>query len=177
MKNNAQLVHYWNLANLVKSDEAKAAFFEQNEEAFNLDIQQGDDFENCKLSFCAEKGLDDEDTDEFQSNSWESFPKEFKIYAFDYCIKNGIAYESIEASLSVNEITSLISLESLNEKIEDLGITVSEAEDDVMLILERRVKKTGGTASEDDLYDATKQLLVDLRDWLDDNHPDNIQAA
>ena len=54
---------------------------------------------------------------------------------------------------------------------------ISDAEDEVMLILEKRVKKAGRSATEDDLYDATKQLLKDLRDYLDDNHPDNFQAA
>ena len=177
MNYNDQLLHYWKLAQLVKSDPAKVAFFDQNEEAFNLDLEKGNDFENCKHSFCADKDLGQEDTDDFQDNSWESFPHEFKIYAFDYCIKNGIAYENIQSTMTADEIVSLISVEQLNEKIENAGLMVSDAEDDVMLILERRVKKAGRTASEDDLYDATKKLLRDLRNWMDDNHPDNIKAA
>ena len=172
-----QLLHYWKLSKLVKSEDAKAAFFEQNQEAFYLDLRQGEEFENCKHTFSAEKGLDIEETEDFQDNSWESFPREFKIFAFDYCILSGIAYEDVQDTLTVDEIVALISIEKLNEELEDEGLMISEAEDDVMIILEKKVKKTGKSATEDDLYDATKKLLTDLRDWMDDNHPDNIKAA
>ena len=177
MPQQDHLLHYWNLAQLVKSDQAMVAFFNENEEAFYLDGSQGEEFENCKYTFCEENGLDAQDIEDFQDNSWESFPKEFKIFAFNYCIAEGIAYENIQCSMPVDEITSLISIEILHEKLEDEGLMISDAEDEVMLILEKRVKKAGRSATEDDLYDATKQLLKDLRDYLDDNHPDNFQAA
>ena len=177
MPEQNQLLHYWKLSQLVKSEEGKVAFFDENEEAFFLDPTRGEDFENCKYTFCEEKGLSPEETEDLQDNSWQSFPKGFKTFAFDYCISSGIAYEDIEDSISIDEIVSLISVEKLNEKLEDEGLMISEAEDEVMLILEKRVKQIGRSATEDDLYDATKKLLIELRDWMDDNHPDNIQAA
>ncbi|WP_320667053.1 hypothetical protein [Prochlorococcus sp. MIT 1307] len=177
MTKTEQLLHYWKLAQLPKTFNAKVAFFNENEQAFLLDSQEGEDFENCKHSFCSEKGLDKEETEEFQDNSWESFPNDFKAYAFDYCILEGVAYEDVECTLDVAQITSLISVEKLFEKLEDEGISPSEAEDDVMLLLERRLKKAGKSATEDDLYDATQNLLSDLIDWMDDHHPDNIEAA
>ena len=177
MADQPQLLHYWKLAQLVKSNQAKIAFFNDNEEAFNLDPWQGEDFENCKHSFCAEKEFDTEAIEDFQDNSWLSFPEEFKVYAFQYCIEDVLAYESIQESISVEEITSLISIEKLNEQLEDEGLMISEAEDDVMLILEKKLKKAGKNVCEDDLYDATKKLLNELRDYLDDNHPDNLKVA
>ena len=177
MPSTDQLLHYWTLSRLVKSEDAKVVFFDENEEAFNLDVGQGEDLENCKYSFCEAKGFDTEETQDFQDNSWISFPKDFKVFAFDYCITDGIAYEDVQGLTSVDEITSLISLEKLNEKLEDEGVLISEAEDDVMLILERRVKKAGLLATEDILFDATKKLLNDLRDWMDDHHPDNVKTA
>ena len=177
MSENENLLHYWKLSQLVKSEEAKAAFFDDNEEAFYLDINKGEDFENCQYSFCSEKDFNIEETEDFKQKSWKSFPSEFKIFAFDYCIKDGIAYENVKELMTVSEIVSLISIEKLNEKLEDEGLLLSEAEDDVMLILERRIKKSGKDVTEDDLYDATKKILSELRDWLDDNHPENINAA
>ena len=177
MSQKEKLLHYWKLSKLVKSAEAKVVFFDENEEAFYLDSKQGEEFENCKYTFCENKGLASEEADEFQSNSWESFPREFKVFAFDYCIINGTAYDEIQDTMKVNEIISLISLDKLNQKIEEEGLMLCEAEDDVMLLLERRVKKAGRSATEDDLYDATKRLLIDLRNWMDDNHPENTKAA
>ncbi len=177
MTKQEKLLHYWKLAQILKSDEAKAAFFDDNEEAFNLDSPNGEDLENCKYSFFEEKGFSGDQIDDFESNDWSSFPKDFKVYAFEYCIIDGITYENIKDSMSVDEITALIPLETLNEKIESEGLMLSEAEDEIMLILENRIKENNGSALEDDLYDATHQLLSDLRDWLDDNHPDNLEAA
>ena len=45
-----------------------------------------------------------------------------------------------------------------------------------MLSLEKRLKKLGKYATEQDLFDATKKLSVDFINYLDDNHPDNIAA-
>ena len=177
MADQKQLLQYWKLAQLVKSEDAKVVFFDENEEAFFLDAAQGEELENCKYTFCETKGFDSDETEDFQDNSWESFPKEFKVFAFEYCISNGLAYEDIQEAMTVKEIASLISVKDLNEKLEDEGVMVSEAEDDVMLLLEKRVKRAGRAATEDDLFDATKILLSDLRDFMDDNHPDNIQAA
>ena len=177
MSNQSQLLHYWKLSQLVESEDAKVAFFDENEEAFYLDPNQGEEIENCKYTYIADQCLSTEETEDFQDNNWISFPKEFKRFAFQYCIIDGIAYENIQSSMPVDEIVSLISLEKLNEKLEEEGLMISEAEDDVLLILEKRIKKAGRTATEDDLYDATQKLLMDLRDWMDDNHPDNIQVA
>ena len=177
MSEKQQIIHYWKLAKLVRSSEAKIAFFDENEEAFYLDVPQGEEFENCKYSFCEEKALTPEEAEDLQDNSWASFPNEFKVYAFDYCISGGVAYEAIDSPVTIDQIVSLVSIETLNEKIEDQGLMLSEAEDDVMLILEKKLKKLGISATEDDLCDATKKLLQDLRDYQDDNHPDNIKVA
>ena len=177
MSKQENLLHYWKLSKLVQSEKAKLVFFDENEEAFYLDLPEGDEFENCKYTFCEEKGFSSEVAEEFQSESWKFFPNEFKIFAFDYCIANGSAYESIQDTMTANEIASLISFETLNDKMDEEGLMLSEAEDDVMLLLERKVKASGRFATEDDLYDATKKLLTDFRNWLDDNHPENIKAA
>ena len=177
MNNQNDLSHYWSVAQLLKSDQAKVVFFDENEEAFNLVPAQAEELENCKQNYCAEKNWNNQETDDFQELGWEEYPNEFKVFAFDYCIHNGIAYEDIQGSMTVDEISSLISLEKLNEKLEDEGLMISEAEDHVMLILEKKIKKTGRTATEDALYDATKRMITNLRDWMDDNHPDNIKAA
>ena len=177
MTEQEKLQHYWQLAIDIKTDDEKAIFFDQNEEAFSLDPGEGDELQNAKYSFCEEMAFSQDESDDFEENSWKSFPKEFKVYAFNYCILDGTGFEQVKGLLTIKEIVSLVQIEKLNETLEENGISIFEAEEDVMLLLEKKIKRMGRSATEDNLYDATNKIISDLRDWMDDNHPDNIAAA
>ncbi|KGG15512.1 hypothetical protein EV06_1386 [Prochlorococcus sp. MIT 0602] len=142
-----------------------------------MDQNEGDDLQNAKYSFCEEQGYSDQQFNLFDDSAWTELPYEFKVYAFNYCISDGSGYEEIKGLVTIDEITTLLSLEDLNNTLEGEGILLSEAEEEVMLLLEKEIKKRGRSVSEDDLYDATNNIINDLRDWKDDNHPDNLLAA
>ena len=99
--------------------------------------------------------------------------RSFKVFAFDFLLACGKAYSQITSS-SVVEIVKLIAPEKLQEKLDDEGISYngSEAEDEVMFILEKKAKKKGLNVSEDDLESATKIAIQEMRDWIDDHYED-----
>ena len=148
MKEQERIKFYWNLGKEAKTDKEKIEFFNKNEQAFYLDSEDRDEFQNAKLSYCAERNFSDEETDDFDQLSWSSFQSDFKLYAFDYCIFEGIAYSEVQNNLNLDNLVSLISLEKIVEKLEQKGLSLSEAEDEIMLSLEKRLKKLGKYATE-----------------------------
>lgn len=167
-----KIQQYWNIAQLCKTNKQKVTFFDENQEAFNLDPDDGEDAKN---QYWEQNGMDDDDIEEFEENALlgDGYPDEYKIFAFDYLIASGKAFSGITAT-PLDEVVKLISSEKLQEKLDSEGLSYSgsDAEDEVMLILERRAKKKGLNVSEDDLEAATKIAIQDMRDWIDDHYED-----
>ncbi len=165
-----QIQQYWNIAQLCKTNKQKITFFNENQEAFKLDP---DVVEDAKNEYWEQQGMDDDDIEEFEESALlgDGYPDEYKVFAFDFLITSSKAYSTMTTS-SLEEIVGLISPEKLQEKLDNEGISYSgsEAEDEVMLILERRAKKKGLNFSEDVLEAATKNALQEMRDWIDDNY-------
>jgi len=168
-----KIQQYWNIAQLCKSENQKVTFFDENQEAFKLDP---DAEEDAKNEYWEKKGMDDDDIEEFEESALlgDGYPNEYKVFAFDFLIANGKVYSEMTKT-SLDEIVGLISPEKLQENLDDEGIAYSgsEAEDEVMLILERKAKKKGLNISEDDLEAATKAAIQEMRDWIDDNYEMN----
>ncbi len=160
---------YWNIAQLCKNNKQKITFFDENQEAFTLDPEAGEDAKN---EYWEQKGMSDDDIEEFEESALlgDGYPDDYKVFAFDFLITCGKAYSKITSS-SVVEIVKLITPEKLQERLDDEGISYngSEAEDEVMFILEKKAKKKGLNVSEDDLESATKIAIQEMRDWIDDN--------
>ncbi len=163
---------YWNTAQLCKTRKQKITFFDENQEAFKLDPDDGEDAKN---QYWEQNGMNDDDIEEFEEGALlgDGYPDEYKIFAFDYLITSGKVFSGITAT-PMHEIVSLITSEKLQEKLDNEGISYSgsEAEDEVMLILERIAKKKGLTVCEDDLEAATKVTIQEMRDWIDDHYED-----
>ena len=161
---------YWNIAQLCRTKNQKITFFDENQEAFNLDPDAGEDAKN---EYWEQKGMDDDDIEEFEESALlgDGYPDDYKVFAFDFLMANGQAYSKLTTT-SVDQIVKLITPEKLQEKLDDEGISYNEsdAEDEVMLILEKRAKKKGFNVSEDDLEAATKIAIQEMRDWIDDNY-------
>ena len=161
---------YWNIAQLCKTKKQKITFFDENQEAFKLDPEDGEDAKN---EFWEQNGMDDDDIEEFEESALlgDGYPEEYKIFAFDYLITRGKAFSGITAT-PLDKIVKLISSEKLQEKLDSEGLSYSgaDAEDEVMLILERRAKKKGLIISEDVLEEATRIAITQMRDWIDDHY-------
>jgi len=165
-----QIAQYWNIAQLCKTNKQKIAFFDENQEAFNLDPEAGEDAKN---EYWEQKGMSEDDIEEFEESAilGDGYPDDYKVFAFEFLITKGKGYSDM-ASTPLDEIIKLISPEKLQEKLDNEGISYngSETEDEVMLILERRAKKKGLNVSEDDLEAATKTAIKEMRNWIDDNY-------
>ena len=163
---------YWNIAQLCKTNKQKITFFDENQEAFKLDPDAEEDGKN---EYWEQKGMDDDDIEEFEESALlgDGYPAEYKVFAFDFLIASGKVYSSMTKT-SLGEIVGLISPEKLQEKLDNEGISYngSEVEDEVMLVLERRAKKKGLNVGEDDLEAATKIAIQNMRDWIDDHYLD-----
>ena len=168
-----KIQQYWNIAQLCKTDKQKITFFDENQDAFNLDP---DTREDTKNEYWEDKGMNDDDIEEFEESSLlgDGYPDEYKIFAFDFLITKGKGYSEMTKT-DLGEIVGLITPEKLQEKLDEEGISYSssEAEDEVMLILEKKAKKKGLNISEDDLEAATKVSIQEMINWIDDNYETN----
>ncbi len=165
-----KIQQYWNIAQLCKTSNQKIIFFDENQEAFELDPDPEDDAKN---EYWKKKGMDDDDIEEFEESSLlgDGYPDDYKVFAFDYLITTSKVYSNM-ATTSLEEIVALITPDKLQEKLDDEGISYNsaDAEDEVMLILERKAKKKQLNISEDDLESATKVAIQEMKDWIDDNY-------
>ena len=90
---------YWGLAQKCATDGQRIAFFNMYQEAFRLDDGEGEDYDNCIYSYASDEGLSDEKIEELQNLTQANYldaPSKFKIYAFYYCIDDGMAYSNCE---------------------------------------------------------------------------------
>ena len=83
---------YKNLAGLVKTDKDKILFFDQNQKAFFLDAES-DEWFNMMIAYAKKENLEDEKIADLEDMKWNEMPDSLKIFAFEYCILNGLAYE------------------------------------------------------------------------------------
>ena len=56
-----KIKQYWNIAQLCKPNKQKVTFFDENQEAFNLDPDDGEDAKN---QYWEQNGMDDDDIEE-----------------------------------------------------------------------------------------------------------------
>ena len=83
---------YKNLASFVKSDKDKILFFDQNQKAFFLD-PESDEWFNMMIQYAKNEKLEEEKIADLEDMKWNEMPDSLKIFAFDYCISNGLAYQ------------------------------------------------------------------------------------
>ncbi len=85
------IIYYSNLASFVKNDPQKIKFFNQYQKAFFLDDER-DEFENALKEYIKKENLSESQSDQMQDMKWEEMPDSFKLFAFQWCIKEGSAY-------------------------------------------------------------------------------------
>ena len=83
---------YKNLAKLATSNKGKINFFDQNQKAFFLNPESDEWFE--MITEYAKLGkLSNKKIEEIEDMKWNEIPDSLKLFAFDYCILNGEAYQ------------------------------------------------------------------------------------
>ena len=85
--------YYKNLAQLANTDKDKISFFNQNQKAFFLDISSDEWFEMMQ-AYAKQQNLSSDAIEKLEELKWNEMPESLKLFAFDYCIINGAAYEN-----------------------------------------------------------------------------------
>ena len=88
---NYNIYNFWNKAKNCLSDSDKIKFFDENKEAFLLDEDTGEEFDDALCEFCEDNNLSKDQV--IKNNDWI---EEFKLFAFTYCIVHGEAYKDIK---------------------------------------------------------------------------------
>tara|TARA_B100000029_G_C17253952_1_gene843818 strand:- start:119 stop:397 length:279 start_codon:yes stop_codon:yes gene_type:complete len=83
---------YKNLAELAQTDKDKISFFDQNQKAFFLD-PESDEWFNMMIEYAKSQNLEEEKIAELEEMKWTEMPDSLKLFAFDFCILNGLTYE------------------------------------------------------------------------------------
>ena len=84
--------YYKNLAGLAITNKGKVNFFDQNQKAFFLDAAS-DEWLQMMVAYGKVSDLSDEKVTELEELKWNEMPDSLKLFAFDYCIVNGAAYQ------------------------------------------------------------------------------------
>ena len=83
---------YKNLAELANTSKGKINFFDQNQRAFFLEPESDEWFEMIK-EYAKKESLNEKKLEEIEEMKWSEIPDSLKLFAFDYCIINGEAYQ------------------------------------------------------------------------------------
>ena len=89
------------IAKKCKTDDQKIDFFNSYKEAFFIDSKESNfsvkdnmtkDLDDAFYIYANMKRLNETELEELKIMSWNEYPKNFKIFLFDYCIINGQKY-------------------------------------------------------------------------------------
>ncbi len=83
---------YKNLAELATSNKGKINFFNQHQKAFFLKPESDEWFDMMK-EYAKRENLSEEKVEELEETKWNQMPDSLKLFAFEYCIINGEAYQ------------------------------------------------------------------------------------
>ena len=82
---------YKELSRSVVTNEQKISFFNENQKAFYLD-NFSSTWGNMMEAYEKEENLSSQQLNEIEEMQWQDMPEALKIFAYDFCIKNGFCY-------------------------------------------------------------------------------------
>ena len=97
----AQTSIFGEIAKGCRTDPQKIEFFDSSKEAFFTDSDESTssvnedipkDLDDGFYVYANMKKLSETELEELKSLPWREYPKNFKIFLFDFCILNGDAY-------------------------------------------------------------------------------------
>ena len=88
---SSEFEHYKQLSRAVVTDEDIINFFNQHQKAFYLDTFSSS-WSKMMEAYESKENLSSEDASQLEEMQWQDMPKSLKLFAYDYCIKNGFCF-------------------------------------------------------------------------------------
>ena len=83
--------HYKHLSRAVVSNTDKINFFNQNQKAFYLD-NFSSSWYNMMEAYEKQENLTSNQLNDIEEMQWQDMPENLKLFAYDFCIKNGFCF-------------------------------------------------------------------------------------
>ena len=88
---SSEFEHYKQISRQVVSNEDKINFFNQNQKAFYLDTFSSS-WARMMEAYESKENLSTDDLNKLEEMQWQDMPESLKLFAYDYCIKNGFCF-------------------------------------------------------------------------------------
>ena len=88
---SSEFEHYKKLSRSVVSKEDRINFFNQNQKAFYLDTFSGS-WSKMMEAYEAKENLSRDQLNQLEEMQWQDMPESLKLFAYDFCIKNGFCF-------------------------------------------------------------------------------------
>ena len=88
---SSEFEHYKQLSRKVVSNEDIINFFNQNQKAFYLDTFSSS-WSRMMEAYESKESLSKDDLNKLEEMQWQDMPESLKLFAYDFCIKNGFCF-------------------------------------------------------------------------------------
>ena len=88
---SSEFEHYKKLSREVVTNEDIINFFNQNQKAFYLDTFSSS-WTTMMEAYETQENLSTEDLNSLEEMQWLDMPESLKLFAYDFCIKNGFCF-------------------------------------------------------------------------------------
>ena len=88
---SSEFEHYKELSRAVVTNEDIINFFNQNQKAFYLDTFSSS-WSRMMEAYESKENLTSEQLNNLEEMQWQDMPDSLKLFAYDYCIKNGFCF-------------------------------------------------------------------------------------
>ena len=88
---SSEFEHYKKLSREVVTKEDIIDFFNQNQKAFYLD-NFSSSWSNMMEEYAVKESVSLDQLNKLEEMQWQEMPESLKLFAYDFCIKNGFCY-------------------------------------------------------------------------------------
>ena len=88
---SSEFEYYKNLSRDVRTNEDMIDFFNQNQKAFYLDTFSST-WGQMMEAYESKENLSSDQLNKIEEMQWLDMPESLKLFAYDYCIKNGFCF-------------------------------------------------------------------------------------
>ena len=88
---SSEFEYYKKLSRDVVTNEDKINFFNQNQKAFYLDIFSSS-WAKMMEAYEENESLSADQLNKLEEMQWQEMPESLKLFAYDFCIKNGFCF-------------------------------------------------------------------------------------